>query len=178
MESLYELQDARGEIENYLGNVEYDEERLNEIMYRLDAINQIKRKYADTIEGILEHYDTVSKKVDEIDNKEEHVKELEKEKKCLLKELGTSSQILHANRKELAGELQQRISNELKELCMPDATFVFDVSDAKDFNRHGKTDIQILFNANKGEELQSLVKVASGGELSRVLLAMKIAGNA
>ncbi|MCU7666830.1 DNA repair protein RecN [Bacillus thuringiensis] len=175
--AYYELQDIKGEIESYVGSIEYDEERLNQVIYRLESIKQMKRKYADTIEGILAHYDDVSEKLDTFDNKEEHILRMQKEEKIMRDSLLILAKGLHENRNTIVKKLEVNILKELRELCMPDAVFMFNVETTDDLNEFGYSKVHILFNANKGEDAQALSKIASGGELSRVLLSMKIASN-
>ncbi|MDA1674725.1 DNA repair protein RecN [Bacillus cereus group sp. TH152-1LC] len=175
--AYYELQDIKGEIESYVGSIEYDEERLNQVIYRLESIKQMKRKYADTIEGILAHLDDVSEKLDTFDNKEEYIIRMQKEEKIMRESLLVLAKELHENRKTIAKKLEINTLKELKELCMPDAVFMFNVETTEDLNEFGYSKVHILFNANKGEDAQALSKIASGGELSRVLLSMKIASN-
>ena len=101
------------------------------------------------------------------------LKVVTKEKKEIQKKLYEKAQVLHDMRIAIVKEQTEKINQELKELCMPYATFRFEVSKTTEFTPHGFTKIQALFTANKGEDLQPLAKVASGGELSRVLLAIK-----
>lgn len=176
LEKVYhELEDIKDEANDYINNVEYDESRLNEIMMRLEDINKLKRKYADTIEGILDHHQIITGKINNFENKEERTKELEQEKSRLELKMNALSNTLHNNRVKLGDKSQKAIITQIKELYMPDASLIFKFEKTDEFNASGKTKVSLLFNANKGEDLQPLSKVASGGELSRVLLAMKIA---
>lgn len=174
--TYYELDDIKTDVESYMDNVEYDEERLNYIMHRIEEINKLKRKYADTIEGIFSYYDEISQKVSDFDNKEEKIATLEKQKHALEKKMKELSDVLHQRRQMIAHAEEEKILFELKELCMPDAVLSFQLQESAVFLPEGMTQVSLWFNANKGEDLQPLAKVASGGELSRVLLAMKIAG--
>lgn len=175
--AYYELEDIRRDAENYLDGIEYDEERLNEIVVRLDTIKHMKRKYADSIGGILEHYDFVSEKIDDFTNKETRILEIQKELAALEKKLTDIADRLHQARIKISKEMNGSIIKVLQDLCMPDASFEFEVTNEKELGRFGFSKVRILFNANKGEDSQPLSKIASGGELSRVLLAMKIGLN-
>jgi len=177
MSAYYELDDVKSELDSHLHNIEYDEGRLNEINYRLNSIKQMKKKYGDTIEDILVHYKEVTTKLDVYDNKEEHIRKLNKEKQALIDSLTVKANKLHAFRISIAKNLESNIIKALKELCMPNAVFTFVVNQTKDLNENGFSKVHILFNANKGEEPKPLSKIASGGELSRVLLSIKIANN-
>lgn len=171
----YELDDISSEVSNYLDSIEYDEYRLNEIMSRINTIHNLKRKYADSIEGILDHLNEVSEKISLFENKEAVLNELMLEQNSLLKVMQVESEKLHQFRTDIAAVKSAKITSIINELCMPDSIFKFECEVPEKFNSYGKTKVKIMFNANKGEDLQLLTKVASGGELSRVLLAMKIA---
>ncbi|MFP3726396.1 DNA repair protein RecN [Priestia filamentosa] len=177
LSAFYELEDVRSEIDSYSSNIEYDEARLNEINYRLETIKQMKRKYGDTIEDILLHYEEVCQKLDVFDNKEEHLAKLRKEQNNLYNKLKDLAHRLHHHRLSIAQNLETNILKALRELCMPNAVFQFVVKETEELNEHGHSKVYILFNANKGEEPKALSKIASGGELSRVLLSIKIASN-
>lgn len=175
--AYYEIEDVRSEIQNYIDDFEYDEEKLNHIIYRLETINSLKRKYGDSITEIINHYEEVEKKIDEVENKDEHISSLLKEKTIIEKEMSEVSTIIHEKRKEIALDLQEKVNKQINELCMENAKLVFQLELTDEFNSNGKTKLQVLFTANKGEDLKPLSKVASGGELSRVLLALKMATN-
>lgn len=170
----YELDDIRQNVDTYLDHVEYDENRLNQVMYRLEDIKKIKRKYADTIEGVLAYQVEIADKVDMFDNQGDRIEALQKEKKQLESEMDLLADEMHETRIQLAVQEEKQILAELQALCMPNARLQFDLTKTDTFNVSGKTKVALLFNANKGEDMQSLAKIASGGELSRVLLAMKI----
>lgn len=170
----YELDDIRQNVDTYLDHVEYDENRLNQVMYRLEDIKKIKRKYADTIEGVLAYQVEIADKVDMFDNQGDRIEALQKEKKQLESEMDLLADEMHETRIQLAVHEEKQILAELQALCMPNARLQFDLTKTDTFNVSGKTKVALLFNANKGEDMQSLAKIASGGELSRVLLAMKI----
>lgn len=174
--AYYELDDIRGDVTAYIDHVEYDEARLNFIMMRLEEINKIKRKYADTIEGVFVYYDEIAEKISDVDNKEEKIETLKKNIKGIEQQMKASANTLHAGRARYARLEEEKILVELKELCMPDALLSFVLQESDHFTSEGTSQVSLWFNANKGEDLQPLAKVASGGEMSRVLLAMKIAG--
>lgn len=172
-EVYYEIEDIKSELVSYMDDLDYDEERLNEIIERLNAIKSLKRKYGDTIEEIQNYYNQVSENLSIYENKEERIEELKEEKRKLERLLFEKGEKLHSIRLEVAKEQTKKINKELKELCMPHATFQFEVTKTDYFTPTGITKIQALFTANKGEDLKPLSKVASGGELSRILLAIK-----
>lgn len=173
----YELKDIKEETERYFHNMEYDEQKLYDIMNRLEVYKNMKRKYGDTIEEIETYQQEITQKIDNIENKEEKVEQLEKEKKKLMKEMTQLSTQMHETRMETAENESKKINKEIHELCMPYAKLVFNAEETNEFTLVGKTKISALFSANKGEDLKQLSKVASGGELSRILLGIKIASN-
>lgn len=172
--AYYEIEDIRGEIEGFLSTYEYDEERLDAIMYRLENISSLKRKYGDSIPEVLKYYEEVSEKVYSIDNKDEVIHKLEKRQKELETMMDDYCVKISKERQQTALDIQERMNVELKELCMENAKLAFHVEELEIYNEYGKNKVAIRFSANKGEELKPLAKVASGGELSRVLLAMKM----
>lgn len=174
---LYELQDIHNEVHSYFNELEYDEERLNEIMVRLALIQTLKRKYGDSIEEILSYYEHVQTKLSDFVNKDQAISELESEIASIEDEIISISSILEKNRKNMALEVEEKIIAELYDLSMPYAKLFFDFKKQKNFTLYGLNSVSAFFNANKGEDLKPLSKIASGGELSRVLLALKISTN-
>ena len=170
--AYYELDDVKSELQSQVDVDDYGEERLDQVESRLHSINGLKRKYADTIPGILEHLELVSKKRNEFENTEETLLALKEKEAKTEKKLRELSSKLHQSRVELAQEQGEKISQAIKSLSMPDAMLEFQCEKTERFNKNGRTNIQIYFTSNKGEDLKPLAKVASGGELSRVLLAM------
>ena len=178
LNSIYfELEDIKSEVSRYSDSMEYDKERLDEVMKRIEFIYNLKRKYADTIEGILSFRDTVYQKLHEIEHKEEITLELQSKIATLEKEMKKQAETLHSNRVDISAQQEELINQKIRELCMPHAAFHFDFSLSENFLSTGFTKVNVLFTANKGEDLKPLAKVASGGELSRVLLALKIVQN-
>ena len=170
--SYYMLEDAVSTIRTELDMLEYDPMRLNEIESRLNEINQLKRKYGYTVEQILDYYEKIKEETESILNKESRLEELQKQLDKLKKQLIDIGNHLTKIRKKWANKLTNAIHRELKELYM-DKT-VFEVT----FNEqlpsgNGLDNIQFYISTNPGEPLKPLSKVASGGELSRIMLALK-----
>ncbi|WP_339162934.1 DNA repair protein RecN [Siminovitchia sp. FSL W7-1587] len=170
--SYYMLEDAVLTIRTELDMLEYDPMRLNEIESRLNEINQLKRKYGYTVEQILDYYEKIKEEAESILNKESRLEELQKQLDKLKKQLMDIGNHLTKIRKKWANKLTNAIHRELKELYM-DKT-VFEVT----FNEqlpsgNGLDNIQFYISTNPGEPLKPLSKVASGGELSRIMLALK-----
>lgn len=170
--SYYMLEDAVSTIRTELDMLEYDPMRLNEIESRLNEINQLKRKYGYTVEQILDYYEKIKEETESILNKESRLEELQKQLDKLKKQLIDIGNHLTKIRKKWANKLTNAIHRELKELYM-DKT-VFEVTFNEQLpNGNGLDNIQFYISTNPGEPLKPLSKVASGGELSRIMLALK-----
>lgn len=174
MNSFYQLEDAARSLRNELDVLEYDPQRLNEIEERLNEINQLKRKYGKTIEEILEYAAKIEEEIETLQNKETHIGQLEKELVSIKKDLSLEAKQLTELRKRWAGKLTKLIHNELKELYM--AKTVFEIrfeSILPHFSKNGVDHVEFFISTNPGEPLKPLSKIASGGELSRIMLALK-----
>ena len=172
--SFYMLEDAARTIRNELDSLEYDPQRLNEIDDRLNEINQLKRKYGKSIEEILEYSSRIEEEIETLQNKELHIGQMEKELLSLKKDLLLEAVHLTDTRKKWAKRLTKLIHNELKELYMEKAIFELRIESAPDvFLKNGADKVEFYISTNPGEPLKPLSKVASGGELSRIMLALK-----
>lgn len=177
--SFFQLQEAASDVYDQLDELAYDENRLNEIEQRLDDIHQLKRKYGATIEDILEYYEEASEELEKIQNREGQVNKLRgllnESEKAVLKEGRALSSIRRASAKKLEQEIQEQ----LKELYMEKVTFhVLFKKDLRnlrieDARESGLDRVEFYVATNPGEPLKPLAKVASGGELSRMMLALK-----
>lgn len=173
--SYYLLQEASGDLSRHIDSLELDENRLNEVESRLEIIRQMKRKYGESIESILEYYDEVTRELadaDFLEGKSGKLELLLKEKKTDLVQQGLQ---LRRVRKAVAVKLEKNILNELKELYMERTEFDvrFIENPEEQLTDAGLDQIEFYITTNPGEPLKPLVKVASGGELSRVMLALK-----
>lgn len=172
--SFYMLEDAARTIRNDLDSLEYDPQRLLEIEDRLNEINQLKRKYGKTIEEILEYASKIEEEIETLQNKEVHIGQMEKELASLKKDLRIEAHNLTETRKKWAKKLTKLIHKELKELYMEKAVFELKIdSDLDVFHKNGADKVEFYISTNPGEPLKPLSKVASGGELSRIMLALK-----
>lgn len=172
-----EIDDIRRDISRYHDTLEYDEGRLNDIVSREEEIKKIKRKYGNTVQDVLSYYQEIQDKMLQYERKEEVILQLQKEISALEDKMEKEASVLHKAREKTAKTLSENIEKELKELAMPHAEFFIDVQNTEAFNEYGKNDVQAYFNANKGEEKRHLNKIASGGEMARVLLAIKVVIN-
>ncbi|MEO2074380.1 MAG: DNA repair protein RecN [Bacillus sp. (in: firmicutes)] len=171
---FYQLEDAARALRNELDVLEYDPQRLNEIEDRLNEINQLKRKYGRTINEIVEYAAKIEEEIETLQNKETHISELEKELSSIKKDLLLEAKQLSEIRHKWAEKLTYLIHKELKELYM--AKTVFEIRFEKEqehFSKTGVDHVEFYISTNPGEPLKPLSKVASGGELSRIMLALK-----
>lgn len=172
--SFYLLEDAARSLRNELDVLEYDPQRLNEIEDRLNEINQLKRKYGKTIEEILEYSAKIEEEIETLQNKEVHIGQMEKELTSLKKDLQLEAANLNKARKKWAKKLTGLIHRELKELYMEKTVFEVKIETDEDhFLKNGADQVEFYISTNPGEPLKPLSKVASGGELSRIMLALK-----
>ena len=171
---FYVLEDAAREIRNELDLLEFDPARLDEIEDRLAEINRLKRKYGKTIDEILEYAATIEEELETLKNKEFHIDKLEKELSSCKEELSLAAKELSEIRQKHAARLTDLIHKELKDLYMDKTVFdVMFTSDYEQFNPSGSDQVEFYISTNPGEPLKPLSKIASGGELSRIMLALK-----
>lgn len=169
---MYELQDISRDIRNYKENINFEPYELEQIEIRVDEINNLRRKYGDSIEEILEYYNNTKSRLDEILNRDEKVEELKSEILKLEKTLSVKAQALTNARKNVAIKLEEALLVELKSLNMKNVIFKVNF-DESIFTSNGKDDIEFMISFNLGEDIKPIYKVASGGEMSRFMLAFK-----
>jgi len=172
MDAYYLLTELNSQVSNDLSSIDYDAERLNLIQGRLNQINQLKRKYTKTYEDLLAFKDELASDINDLENISQSFERLEKEQKRLYKNMETSAQALHQYRQDRKHFLESKLRSELNDLEMPNVQFEIHLKEAH-FNELGYTDAEFLISVNKGEPLKPLNKIASGGEVSRVSLALK-----
>lgn len=188
-ESLSALCDHTTEISRalreYRDSIEFDPERLAEVEERLSAISRLKRKYGDSLADVIDHGQLAREELESMTGAGRRVDELEGRSAALSEELGNCASKLSAMRCEIAAELEKEVSRELRDLSMPHAVFKVDVGRKRDGHEivvdgtpvvigpDGFDDVEFLFSANPGEEPRPLARIASGGEMSRVMLAIK-----
>lgn len=169
----YVLDDLKYEVSSYTDEIEYDEEKLDRLIYRLDKIKTLEKKYSKPLNELIVFKESIKEELEELENYEENFENYLEDRKRIESELKLVSQNLTNIRKETAHNLEKLIQDELKFLYMDKSTIKVDFRE-KEFSNDGKDEVKILISANLGEPLKSLSKVASGGELSRVMLALKI----
>lgn len=169
----YELQDLHNEFINYMDHIQVDEERLNLLGERLDIVNKLKKKYGNTVKNILDFRDASFKSLEKLINYENEIKNLTKRIKEYEDELYSISKELSEKRKSIALVLEKKIATELNELNMHNINFKVDFKEMKNFTSDGVDHIEFLISTNIGEDLKPMSKIASGGEMSRIMLGFK-----
>lgn len=172
-EAMYSVEDAAHEIKELSDGIDYDPQVLNDVEERLDLISKLKRKYGQSITEILKYRDKAQEELNSIVSSEEKTEELQKKLDEIRAELKKSASELSELRKEAAKSLGMGIEKALKELDMEKAKFRVCISSKGVFESDGTDRVEFMISTNPGEPLKPLVKIASGGELSRVMLAMK-----
>lgn len=169
----YVLDDLKYEVSSYTDDIEYDEEKLDNLIFRMDKIKTLEKKYSRSLNDLIIFREEIKEELEELENYEENYDKYIVEQKNILAELKSLGDKLTTIRKKTAQKLESLIQEELKFLYMDKSTIKVGFKD-KEYASDGKDDVRILISANLGEPLKSLSKVASGGELSRVMLALKI----
>lgn len=170
--NYYDLQEIAIDLNHYNSDTSFEEEERDEIENRIDEINDLKRKYGNTIEEILNYKNEVEKEIDKIENLEEKNNELKIELKKITAELEKRAIELHETRQKHGIELETKVNSELADLEMPNAKFKISIKNIN-YNKDGTDEIEFMITTNKGEDFKPLIKTASGGEMSRIMLAIK-----
>jgi DNA repair protein RecN (Recombination protein N) len=171
--AYYLLQDAASDISRQLDSLELDEGRLEEVITRLETIRQLKRKYGESISVILAYYEEISKEISESAYTEGQLEQLEEQLAAKSDAIWLLAEQLHVKRREIAHGLEKEIVQELNDLYMEHAQFEVRFTNNKQLSTTGFDSVAFYLTTNPGEGMKPLVRVASGGELSRILLALK-----
>ena len=172
-DSLYQLEECSADLRDYCEDIDFNPKRLATLQDRLDIIYKLKKKYGTTIAEILEYYEQAQAELSDITNFDQRVAELTKQQVQLEQKLKTIAGELDIMRRQAAKELAEQVTQHLIHLGMPKALLLVDVTRAEQFTPSGCNEAVLLFTANPGEEAKPLYKIASGGELSRIALAIK-----
>ncbi len=172
-EAYISLQEASYELRDYGESVEFSPARLDQLQSRMDVIYRLCKKYGATLGDVLAHQEKVERELSEIENYDEDIAALEKEIAALEKELGKKAAALTELRRAAAKDLSSAIEEQLFALGMPKAQLAIRVEQAADYGPRGRDEVAMFFSANPGEAEKPLQRVASGGELSRIALAIK-----
>lgn len=169
---MYQVQDVAEEVRDTRDSLNYSADELEQIESRLDVIHKLRRKYGVTCEDILTYLDSAKKELDEIEFADDHLERLKGKLKKAEKEAWDAAFLLRKNRQEAAKTMSQRILTELAQLDMPRVQFACRFQELE-LTGSGADAVAFYMSANAGEDLKPMSKVASGGELARIMLAMK-----
>lgn len=167
-----DLEDVAHNLKSYLDAVDYESGEIEYVEDRLSVIYDLKRKYGTSIEAILEFYDNISKQANDITNMDEIIAELKEELSVEEEAMKISAEKLTQSRIAAGKKLSSKIMQELADLDMNKVKFDVRI-DKTDFNINGSDDLEFIISTNPGEGMKPLSKIASGGEMSRIMLAIK-----
>lgn len=168
-ETLKELSSG---LRNYAEAMELDEQRLDEVQQRIDILDKIKRKYGNTLEQVLDTYEKFVNEYNSVEFSQDEIIKLENQKSETYLNLAKSANLLSESRTAISKHLAEKIKLELEMLDMPKVKFEIDVTKT-DFTNKGADNVEFLISTNISEDPKPLAKIASGGEISRVMLAIK-----
>ena len=170
----YELQEISRDISEHKEDVYFDEQERNEVEERLDLIYNLKRKYGNDVQEILNYKDEIEAEINHIENLDEYNNKLKKELKYLKQEMTTLAEKMHELRNEYGKVLRININKVLEDLEMKNANINIHVDyNEEEFFENGKDIVEFYITTNLGEDEKQLAKIASGGEMSRIMLAIK-----
>ena len=172
IDAIERLKDSAGELRDYSQNLDNDTERLNEIQERLFLLDKLKRKYGGTLEAVMDTFDNLSQELNAIEFSTQNIDELEAKITQIRSELENSACEITENRRNYSQVLSVLIEEKLEKLELPKARFSISV-EPKELGSDGADNVEFLISTNVSEDLKPLAKVASGGEISRVMLAIK-----
>lgn len=169
----YTLEDAKHELYDEMSNTEFDEQLLNELESRMNLLNNLKRKYGKNIDELITYQSKLENEIAKIENYEESTSQLKEEIDLLYEKVIKYGQSLSKERRIIARTLRDHIVTEIQNLQMKDANLEISFQPLETPTIEGIEFVEFLISPNKGEPLKSLNKIASGGELSRIMLALK-----
>lgn len=170
--AYYELEEFKNDVTNCADELDFDPQLQNRTEKRLDEIFRLKRKYGGSVEAMFKYYDKAVKELNGIEFSEERLEKLNREYAVLKKDTETKANVLTSKRLEAAKSFEHEVMNELAYLNMPNVRFSVNFEHA-DYSPSGKDCIEFYIATNAGEPLKPLTKIASGGELSRIMLSIK-----
>ena len=173
--TYYDIQEIARDISNLREETYFDEKERRDVETRLDIIFSLKRKYGNTIEEILKYKREIEEEINRIQNLEEENNKLKNELLEIENEMYNLSFSMNNVRKESSAKLEEKINKELKDLEMKNAKIKINIifDNERKYNRNGLDNVEFLISTNVGEKEKSLNKIASGGEMSRIMLAIK-----
>ena len=170
---LYEVEEISYSVDNFVGDVEIDDKKLEKIVERIDAINKLKLKYGSTIKEILEHKDKIAKDLSLVNFESKELENLKAEKNELVNQYFQDSERLSEIRSKISENLQNTVDIQLNDLNMENAKFKVEITKTQEIAAYGIDNVEFMIATNVGETFKPLAKIASGGEISRIMLALK-----
>ena len=170
---LYEIEEISYSVDNSIGDVEINDSKLEKIVERIDKINKLKRKYGSTITEILEFKNKIEKDLSLVNFENEELENLKIQKKELVNQYFQDSERLSEIRMKIVENLQNTVDIQLSDLNMENAKFKVEINKKEEITAHGTDNAEFLITTNVGETFKPLAKIASGGEISRIMLALK-----
>ncbi len=168
----YEVQELSRDISSLNSDIYFDENERNDVEERLDLIYSLKRKYGNSVEEIVEYKEKIEKEIDRINNLDEYNNKLKQDLAQVESKMQNLADKMHEIRITNAKILDSKINKELADLEMPNSTFITHINPV-DFGKNGIDEVEYYISTNIGESEKELAKIASGGEMSRIMLAIK-----
>ena len=173
-EAYFTLEELESQVRHARDSIEFSQSELDNVLARLDRVERLKAKYGGSIEDVLGHREEACSRIENVEDSEVLKVELEKKLETAKVELKAKAQALSSLRKNAANRLEISITEQLKDLSFKDAVFSVSIeTDENEIDETGFDSVEFMLSANKGQPLYPLAKVASGGELSRIMLALK-----
>ena len=172
-DGVYALSDARSELSNLMDQMDFDDERFQYVTNRLDTLNSLKKKYGPTLPEVFDFYEKIDQELGQFETGGLDEEKLQKQISNVEKILNKQARELHEKREKVSHNLEEQIKQQLSDLYMEKARFSIHFEQTETFTKKGTDQIIFLISPNPGEELMSLVKIVSGGEQSRLILALK-----
>ncbi|QNQ80264.1 DNA repair protein RecN [Lactobacillus sp. PV034] len=172
-DGVYSLNDARSELSSLMDSLDFDEEHYKFVVSRLDTLNSLKKKYGPTLADVFKFYEKVQKELDQFETGGLDEGKLQTELQALEEVMDKEADALHEEREAVARKLEEKIKKELADLYMEKARFAIRINQTTQYNQLGEDEVTFVIAPNPGEELMPLVKIVSGGEQSRLILALK-----
>ena len=168
----YRISDIAKELDRYVNSSEIDEEKLLYLKERIDLVNNLKLKYGNNVKAINKFYSDISERLHFLQNYEDNLNKLQNKIKNMEEEALLFAEKISQNRKDTAKVLEKKVEEEIVKLNIKDAKFKIDISE-KELSKDGIDKIEFLIAPNLGQDLMPMAKVASGGEMSRIMLGFK-----
>lgn len=173
-DAYYALDEARTNVNDLLDNLDFDQERYQYLIDRIELLNNLKKKYGPSLKHVMEFFNKSQNELEMLNNQDFDMEHLQKEIVQKQEVLTDLAQDLTQKRRQVAQDLTAQIQAELKNLYMDKAKFQVKITAESDFNDHGQDQVVFYMLTNPGEDFKPLVKIASGGEQSRIILALKV----